>query len=90
MSEDNSKLMNVRPANSLDATDLRRVGAHPDYWYPVAWSDGVKGGQGAGAAVRGRAGRVVSGRERAGICAGGSLRASAGAAASGRGAAVMN
>jgi renierapurpurin 18,18'-hydroxylase len=25
--------------------DLRQVGAHPDYWYPVAWSDEVKRGQ---------------------------------------------
>src|ERR1700742_5198112 len=22
--------------------DLRRVGAHPDYWYPVAWSENLK------------------------------------------------
>ena len=25
--------------------DLRRVGAHPDYWYPVAWSDELKPGK---------------------------------------------
>ena len=25
--------------------DLRQVGAHPDYWYPVAWSHEVKRGQ---------------------------------------------
>ncbi len=26
-------------------TDLRRVGAHPDFWYPVAWSREVKKGE---------------------------------------------
>ncbi len=25
--------------------DLRKVGAHPDYWYPVAWSREVKAGR---------------------------------------------
>jgi phenylpropionate dioxygenase-like ring-hydroxylating dioxygenase large terminal subunit len=25
--------------------DLRRIGAHPDHWYPVAWSHEVKKGQ---------------------------------------------
>ena len=25
--------------------DLRRVNAHPDYWYPVAWSRELKPGQ---------------------------------------------
>ena len=25
--------------------DLRQVGAHPDHWYPVAWSHEVKRGQ---------------------------------------------
>jgi phenylpropionate dioxygenase-like ring-hydroxylating dioxygenase large terminal subunit len=27
------------------ALDLRRVGAHPDYWYPVAWSRELKPGK---------------------------------------------
>src|SRR5579872_3159107 len=28
-----------------DATyDLRRVGAHPDHWYPLAWSRELKAG----------------------------------------------
>ena len=32
---------------SIDAEpfDLRKVGAHPDYWYPVAWSDELKPGK---------------------------------------------
>ena len=25
--------------------DLRRIGSHPDYWYPVAWSDELKAGK---------------------------------------------
>src|ERR1700689_5899712 len=25
--------------------DLRRVGAHPDYWYPLAWSDELPAGR---------------------------------------------
>jgi phenylpropionate dioxygenase-like ring-hydroxylating dioxygenase large terminal subunit len=26
-------------------TDLRRIGTHPDFWYPLAWSDEVKAGK---------------------------------------------
>jgi phenylpropionate dioxygenase-like ring-hydroxylating dioxygenase large terminal subunit len=33
--------MNIRPA-LRDETDLRRTGAHPDHWYPLAWSYEVK------------------------------------------------
>jgi phenylpropionate dioxygenase-like ring-hydroxylating dioxygenase large terminal subunit len=32
------------PANAGAKHDLRRVGAHPDFWYPVAWSRRVKAG----------------------------------------------
>ena len=28
--------------NTLAGTDLRRVGAHPDHWYPLAWSREVR------------------------------------------------
>jgi phenylpropionate dioxygenase-like ring-hydroxylating dioxygenase large terminal subunit len=28
-----------------DAVDLRRVGAHRDYWYPLAWCDELKAGR---------------------------------------------
>jgi phenylpropionate dioxygenase-like ring-hydroxylating dioxygenase large terminal subunit len=28
-----------------DRIDLRRTGAHPDHWYPLAWSDEVKRGK---------------------------------------------
>lgn len=28
-----------RVANTANACDLRRVGSHPDHWYPVAWAD---------------------------------------------------
>jgi phenylpropionate dioxygenase-like ring-hydroxylating dioxygenase large terminal subunit len=39
MPEDSSNLIAIAPANSPNAFDLRRVGAHPDHWYAVAWSD---------------------------------------------------
>jgi phenylpropionate dioxygenase-like ring-hydroxylating dioxygenase large terminal subunit len=32
-------------ANSAPVRDLRRVGIHPDYWYPLAWSHEVKRGK---------------------------------------------
>jgi renierapurpurin 18,18'-hydroxylase len=38
MLDDNSNLIPAQPANSPNAFDLRRVGAHPDHWYPIAWS----------------------------------------------------
>ena len=28
--------------------DLRRVGTHPDFWYPLAWSREVKPGKALG------------------------------------------
>ncbi len=28
--------------------DLRRIGAHPDHWYPVAWADTLKSGKAVG------------------------------------------
>jgi hypothetical protein len=31
--------------NSSLACDLRRIGAHPDHWYPVAWSHELKSGK---------------------------------------------
>jgi len=39
--------MTIRPANlemaeTNASPDLRRIGAHPDYWYPVAWSHELK------------------------------------------------
>ena len=34
--------------NTLAGTDLRRIGAHPDHWYPLAWSREVKPGRALG------------------------------------------
>ena len=31
--------------NTLAGADLRRIGAHPDHWYPLAWSREVKPGR---------------------------------------------
>ncbi|HEY6452545.1 MAG TPA: aromatic ring-hydroxylating dioxygenase subunit alpha [Steroidobacteraceae bacterium] len=44
MPDDSSNLISMHQANSPNAFDLRRVGAHPDHWYPVAWSDELKQG----------------------------------------------
>jgi renierapurpurin 18,18'-hydroxylase len=44
-SEDSTHLTSLRTANTPNAFDLRRVGAHPDYWYPVAWSYELKVGK---------------------------------------------
>ena len=46
------KLIPIRPANSPNAFDLRRVGAHPDFWYAVAWSRRTEAGQDARSAFR--------------------------------------
>ncbi len=44
MAEDISNLITLR-ANSPGAIDLRRIAAHPDYWYPLAWSDELQAGK---------------------------------------------
>jgi phenylpropionate dioxygenase-like ring-hydroxylating dioxygenase large terminal subunit len=45
MPEDGTNLIAMHAANSPNTFDLRRVGAHPDFWYPVAWSDELKVGR---------------------------------------------
>jgi phenylpropionate dioxygenase-like ring-hydroxylating dioxygenase large terminal subunit len=65
--------MNVYP-NPVSNTggDLRRVGTHPDYWYPVAWSREVKTGATRGVRFagdpivlyRGSSGRVFALEDR--------------------------
>lgn len=45
---DDSHIIPIRAANSPNTFDLRRVGAHPDFWYPVAWSDELKVGKALG------------------------------------------
>jgi renierapurpurin 18,18'-hydroxylase len=43
MDENSSALHSVQHhAESAHAVDLRRIGAHPDYWYPLAWSHELK------------------------------------------------
>ena len=72
MSEDSSNLISMHPANSPNASDLRRVGAHPDYWYPVAWSYELKAGRTLGrrfagepiVLYRGSSGRVFALEDR--------------------------
>ena len=52
VTEDSSHLTSLQPANSPSAIDLRRIGAHPDYWYPVAWSNELKPGKTLGGVSR--------------------------------------
>ena len=66
-SEDSSSLTSLRLANSPNSLDLRRIGAHPDYWYPGGLVRRAQSRQGAGAAFRGRAHRHLSRVERAGV-----------------------
>ncbi len=35
----------VQPLGPAASADLRRGGAHPDHWYPVAWSDELRPGR---------------------------------------------
>ena len=35
MSDHMSRVVTLSPSHSPNPIDLRRVGAHPDYWYPV-------------------------------------------------------
>ena len=68
MLEDGSRLVSLRPESTPDTFDLRRVGAHPDHWYPLAWSDELKpartlGRQFAGEPIvlyRGTGGKAMS------------------------------
>src|ERR1700756_885423 len=72
MSKDTLNQVAVRPANPPDAFDLRRVAAHPDHWYPVAWSDELKAGRTLGrrfagepiVLYRGSSGRVFALEDR--------------------------
>src|ERR1700679_1691930 len=45
MSEESPNLIPLRTANSPNAFDLRRLGAHPDHWYAVAWADELAPGK---------------------------------------------
>jgi renierapurpurin 18,18'-hydroxylase len=45
MLEDNTNPIAAHPASVPSSFDLRRVGAHPDYWYPVAWSHELAAGR---------------------------------------------
>ena len=37
--------MSSRIGEVANAVDLRRVGSHPDYWYPICWADELKQGK---------------------------------------------
>ena len=48
MTEDTPTPILRGATSSSNAIDLRRVGAHPDYWYPVAWSHELQPGKALG------------------------------------------
>jgi renierapurpurin 18,18'-hydroxylase len=48
MTEDTPTQILRRATNASNAIDLRRIGAHPDYWYPVAWSHELPPGKALG------------------------------------------
>ncbi len=62
MADDGSNLISMRPANSPNAFDLRRVGVHPDYWYPLAWSDELKSGKALGKRFAGQPIALIRGK----------------------------
>jgi renierapurpurin 18,18'-hydroxylase len=72
MVDESSNALAERIANSPNEFDLRRVGAHPDHWYPLAWSHELKKGRTLGRAFaglpivlyRGESGRVFALEDR--------------------------
>ena len=73
MSEETSSLTNLRCREYAPTpSTCARVGAHPDYWYPVAWSDELKPGKVLGrrfagepiAIYRGESGQVFALEDR--------------------------
>jgi phenylpropionate dioxygenase-like ring-hydroxylating dioxygenase large terminal subunit len=40
--------MDIHPPDLAPVPDLRRVGSHPDHWYPLAWSRELKPGSAIG------------------------------------------
>ena len=72
MPEDNTRPIPVQPANAPNAFDLRSVDAHPDYWYPLAWSTELTVGRAIGrrfagepvVLYRGASGRVMALEDR--------------------------
>jgi len=53
MPEESSPLIAMRKPSPPNPGDLRRIGAHPDYWYPLAWSHELKSGRTLGRAFAG-------------------------------------
>ena len=48
MTEDTPTPILRGATSSSNAIDLRRIGAHPDYWYPLAWSHELPPGKALG------------------------------------------
>src|SRR5256885_14391153 len=71
MYEKDSNLLAPAQANSPKAFDLRQVGAHPDYWYPLAWSDELRAGRGLGRRFAGQPVSIYRGKSGQGFSLGG-------------------
>ena len=50
-----------QPHTKIRAVDLRRVDCHPDFWYPIAWSEEVKPGKMIARAYAGEPVAVIRG-----------------------------
>jgi phenylpropionate dioxygenase-like ring-hydroxylating dioxygenase large terminal subunit len=48
MLDETAKPLAPQPANSAKPFDLRSIGAHPDHWYPLAWSHQLAPGKAIG------------------------------------------
>jgi phenylpropionate dioxygenase-like ring-hydroxylating dioxygenase large terminal subunit len=72
MSDDSSNLILMSQGDSPSAVDLRRVGANPDHWYPLAWSSELPVGRPLGRSFaglpivlfRGTSGRIFALEDR--------------------------
>ena len=72
MPDDESNPIRILRESSPSAFDLRRVAAHPDHWYPLAWSQELRPGRVIGrrfagrpiALYRGASGRVFALEDR--------------------------
>src|SRR5690349_14864799 len=69
---DESPKVVAHPRADPESTDLRRTGANPNYWYPLAWCDELRAGRVLGrqfagepiALYRGASGQVFALEDR--------------------------
>jgi phenylpropionate dioxygenase-like ring-hydroxylating dioxygenase large terminal subunit len=72
MAEDTAPVVSMRLPKEAGPIDLRRTGAHPDHWYPLAWAHELRAGKVLGrhfagepiALYRGTSGQVFALEDR--------------------------